>query len=55
MSHALKKDTTLRARVQRNFADKIDVEAQKIGLNSSEYVRLALIEKLARDGKRGGS
>ena len=55
MACSLKKEATLRARVQRKFADKIDVEAQKIGLNSSEYVRLALIEKLARDDKRGGS
>lgn len=45
----MKKDAILRTRVQRNFAEKVEVEAQKIGINPSEYLRLALIEKVSRD------
>jgi antitoxin component of RelBE/YafQ-DinJ toxin-antitoxin module len=44
-----KKEATLRTRVQTTFAAQVDIAAQQIGLNMSEYMRLALIEKLARD------
>ena len=50
----MKKEAILRTRVQRSFAEKVGNEAQKIGINPSEYLRLALIEKVARDSKQGG-
>ena len=50
----MKKEATLRTRVQRSFAERVGNEAQKIGINASEYLRLALIEKVVRDNKKGG-
>jgi hypothetical protein len=48
----MKKESILRTRVHKSFADKIITEAQKIGLNHSEYLRLALIEKVSRDSEK---
>ncbi|MEN9755859.1 MAG: hypothetical protein RL755_46 [Pseudomonadota bacterium] len=44
------KDAVLRARVPAKIFDKVNEEAKKQGvLNLSDYVRVAVFEKLARD------
>jgi len=44
----MKKDAILRTRVQQDFANKVAQQASKIGLNASEFLRLALIEKVTK-------
>jgi hypothetical protein len=49
----MKKDATLRARVPNHVADLISEESAKKGLFFvSDYIRQAVLEKLARDTKR---
>ena len=46
----MKKDATIRARVPLHIADLIGDESRKIGLvHMSDYIRQAVLEKLARD------
>jgi hypothetical protein len=46
----MKKDATVRARIPTKVADKLAIEARSQGImNLSDYVRVALLEKLSRD------
>ena len=49
----MKKDAVVRARVPNHVADLVSHEAAKKGLFfSADYIRQAVLEKLARDTKR---
>jgi antitoxin component of RelBE/YafQ-DinJ toxin-antitoxin module len=48
----MKKEAILRTRVQQDFANRVAHEAAKIGLNASEFLRLALIEKITKSEGR---
>jgi post-segregation antitoxin (ccd killing protein) len=45
----IKKEATLRVRVERKIADEIYNIARSYGLNASEYQRIAIMDKLAKD------
>ena len=48
----MKKDATIRARIPRQVADLLATEANNQGImNISDYVRVAVLEKLSRDTK----
>ena len=50
MTTIVKKDATVRARVPKHIADSCLESALALGFfNVADYVRLALVEKLARD------
>lgn len=51
MSEGVIKDKTINVRVKSHIADKAAKCAGVLGFNTSEYVRIALIEKMARDVK----
>ena len=49
----MKKDATIRARIPKNVADLLAIEAKNQGvMNLSDYVRVAVLEKLSRDTKQ---
>lgn len=48
----MKKEATLRARVTPEMAELVCNEARKLGLlHITDYIRLAIFEKIARDNK----
>jgi hypothetical protein len=47
----MKKDATIRARVPRHIADMIGSENLKTGRCGADFVRTAVLEKLAKDRK----
>jgi hypothetical protein len=49
----MRKDATVRARIPAKVADKLAAEARSQGImNLSDYVRVAIFEKLSRDTKQ---
>jgi len=49
----MKKDATIRARIPKRVADMIANESKNQGvMNLSDYVRVAVLEKLSRDTKQ---
>lgn len=49
----MKKDATIRARIPKRVADMIATESKNQGvMNLSDYVRVAVLEKLSRDTKQ---
>jgi predicted DNA-binding ribbon-helix-helix protein len=49
----VKKDATIRARIPKGVADLLATEAKNQGvMNLSDYVRVAVLEKLSRDTKQ---
>lgn len=51
MNAGVIKDRTVNVRLKAHIADKAAKCASVLGFNTSEYVRIALIEKMARDVK----
>jgi post-segregation antitoxin (ccd killing protein) len=51
MTYNMKKEIILRVRVEK----KIAARARDYGLNASEYQRIAIAEKLAKDRKQAAA
>lgn len=47
-----KKEATLRARVSSKYAERVSKEAEKLGLSLSDFVRIAINEKLENMGSK---
>jgi antitoxin component of RelBE/YafQ-DinJ toxin-antitoxin module len=48
----MKKSKRVHARITEPVAEKAEKIAQNQGLNFSEFVRIAIIEKIQRDGEK---
>lgn len=51
----MKKEIILRVRVEKKIADEVNARARDYGLNASEYQRIAIAEKLAKDRKQAAA
>jgi hypothetical protein len=46
-----RKTARIEIMVEPSFVEKVEAEAKRLGQNSSSYIRLAIMEKMIRDGR----